>query len=101
MAYLVVEPPANRGSGLRDHLGPSTSLTGAGVLVEVEVEVTVVEGVEVLEVSLPALPAWLSDLEKCSLVSVLLTSGPSTARPVVTELGRYLPPGRAEEISLQ
>ena len=61
-------------------------------------EVEVVEVLEVVEVSLLA---WLSVLEKCSLVSVLLTSGPSTARPVVTELGLNLPPGRAEEISLQ
>lgn len=69
------------------------------MLVEVEVVVggEVIGGEEV-EVSLLA---WLSALEKCSLVSVLLTRGPSTALPVVTELGRYLPPGRAEEISLQ
>ena len=66
-------------------------------MLEVLVDVELVEVVEV-EVSLLA---WLSVLEKCSLVSVLLTSGPSTARPVVTELGLNLPPGRAEEISLQ
>ena len=54
----------------------------------------------VVEVAVSLL-AWLSVLEKCSLVSVLETSGPSTARPVVTELGLYLPPGRAEDISLQ
>ena len=40
----MVEPPANRGSGLRDHLGPRTSLAGAGVLV---VEVLVLVVVEV------------------------------------------------------
>ena len=62
------------------------------------VEVLVVLVVEMVEVSLLA---WLSVLEKCSLVSVLVTSGPSTALPVVTELGLYRPPGRAEEISLQ
>ena len=53
----MVEPPANRGSGLRDHLGPSTSLTGAGLLVLVLVEVTVGEVLEVVEVSLSALLA--------------------------------------------
>ena len=48
--------------------------------------------------------AWLELLFlslKFSLLSVLARSGPSTARPVVTELGLYLPPGLAEEISLQ
>ena len=90
--YLVVEPPANRGSGRRDHLGPRDWMSGAGVEVEAVVEV---------EVEVVSLLALLSVLEKCSLLSVLLTSGPSTARPVVTELGLNLPPGRAEEISLQ
>ena len=63
-----------------------------------------VELVEVVELEVEmemSLLAWLSVLEKCSLVSVLVTSGPSTALPVVTELGLNLPPGRAEEISLQ
>ena len=74
----MVEPPANLGSCLRDQAGPWGT------------EGTVVAWLEVLLLSV-----------KFSLLSVLARSGPSTARPVVTELGLYLPPGLAEEISLQ
>ena len=91
MRYVerVVEPAENLGSG---SLVAVAGLDGEDFSFTTDASfVTLFDDVTSFE---------LIESAKWSLFSVRLGKGPSTALPVVTELGRYRPPGLADDISL-
>ena len=78
----VVEPAENLGSGARVEVGEPVEPQ-----LELETELQLME--EMVELG-DADPPLLRAFSYWSRDSVLAISGPSTAIPVVTELGRYL-----------
>ena len=84
----MVEPAENLGSGAREEVGEP---------VEPQLEETELQLMEEMVELGEADPPLLRALSYWSRDSVLAINGPSTAIPVVTELGRYLSTNQADK----